>query len=650
MNLKELTQEVNTALDYNPDLSAYKDQVARVINRHYLQISSQYPWLFRQKTSKLTLRADITGNGTTNRLRIGIDDRTYDSSNIGVFVGDENTLPTREMLGNKLVFDYTSENKSQTSRVSHAHGTNELEFTITGIFDRGQDDGGPYGGHGEDGTGSFGARHGGTDSDEWPDGYRPDIDGAGIILDRPIISPNTVGTAAATTTVVNSETGQTEVSYTDASGITTKYFDDWKIEFHKYYLPSDCIEVLGMMDVGLKTPVHTDPVGSGSATTTIKTAPDKGRVIFLDSSKEEGLFLDRDSTGDPVVAIEGMPVILDAPMVPPSVKVWDSDTCRGEEYANVEANFKLYGGDTYEYCYTFVYAGIESPPSPITRITLPNDHDYYGARLSFQSIEGVFRRKGSYGPAGTKDPAAPPGTKIKLGLDRAPSTRTDDRQDVKHRMTGRIIRVYRRKVMEPGDSTSLRWQGYQRFMHIGDHFTDQVAWDRGMKQSSWNREGEESYDFASEIHPGGTRAAILGWPDAYWMQQGCWTYHDGELSKVKILDESGPRQTLKVYRPPSQDMDIQIRYLSRPKRLVADGDTPEWPVQYHHLLVYMALADMCLQHGITSQAQLYEIKAENLLERMRQKYLARTNRKYVRGSFDQTVFAGERWGTPSKVG
>ena len=46
MNLKELTQEVNTALDYNPDLSAYKDQVARVLNRHYLQISSQYPWLF----------------------------------------------------------------------------------------------------------------------------------------------------------------------------------------------------------------------------------------------------------------------------------------------------------------------------------------------------------------------------------------------------------------------------------------------------------------------------------------------------------------------------------------------------------------------------------------------------------------------------
>ena len=134
------------------------------------------------------------------------------------------------------------------------------------------------------------------------------------------------------------------------------------------------------------------------------------------------------------------------------------------------------------------------------------------------------------------------------------------------------------------------------------------------------------------------------------MSKGYWTYHDGELSKLKVLDESGPRQTIKVYRPPSQDMDVEIRYLSRPKRLVAEADTPEWPVQYHHILVYKALEDVCLQHGMTSQSQLYERKAEDLLDRMRQKYLARTNRKYVRRGFDRSVFAGERWGTPSKIG
>jgi len=632
MNLKELTQEVNSALDYNPDITAYSDQVARVINRHYLQVSSQYPWLFRQKTSKITLRADIVGNSTTNKLRIGVDSRTYDSSNVAVFFGDENALVTREMLGNTLVFDYTSANKTQTNRLSHAHGTSELEFTITGIFDRGEDGNGYGGGTGEDGDGGFGNRYGGVDSDEFPDGYAPgsDLNQCGIVLDRPIVSPSVVDTAS---TGVIGEGGQpVPGEFTDAT-VTANHYEDWKIEFRQYYLPADCVEVMSIMDRGFKTPVHSDPVGGGATLTNINTGPDRGRIIFIDSSKEEHLSLDRDNSGDPIIGCEGMPVALDAPMVPPIVDLFDEATIRGSDYANVEASFNLYGGDTYEYCYTFVYAGIESPPSPVTRVTLSNEFEYYGARLRFQSIEGVFRRKGSYGPT-----ASIPGES---------NTRVDERSDVKHRMTGRVIRVYRRKVMEDGDTTSTVWQGYQRFLHIGDHFTDQYAYDRGMKQNVWNKEGETSKSFFSELSP---NSAILGWPEAFWMRNGLWTYHDGELSKVKVLDESGPRQTLKVYRPPSQDMDIEIRYLSRPKRLVADGDTPEWPVQYHHLLVYMALADICLQHGIASQAQLYERKSEDLLDRMRQKYLARANRKYVRGSFDKTVFSGERWGTPSKIG
>ena len=67
MNLKELVQEVNSALDYNPDIRAYTDQVVRVLNRHYLQVSSQYPWKFLQKKDEVVLRPDITG-GTDNRL------------------------------------------------------------------------------------------------------------------------------------------------------------------------------------------------------------------------------------------------------------------------------------------------------------------------------------------------------------------------------------------------------------------------------------------------------------------------------------------------------------------------------------------------------------------------------------------------------
>ena len=589
MNLKELTEEINSALDYNPDLEAYKSQVARVINRHYLQCSSQYNWLFRQKRVPLTLRADITGDATTNKLAVGNATDSFDASNVIHFEGTADTLPTFEMLGNPLIIQ---DNDTYTTRAGISHGASEREFTITGIFDLGT------------ALADYGAsgRYGGTGDPEWPDGYQPG-DHSGIILDRPIIDPSTAS----------------------ATALTTKdFYTDWKIEFRQYYLPADCVEVLGIVDRGLKTPVHTQ--SSSSITTSVNTAPDRGRLIFIDAAKEEHLYLDRDSTGDPVIGIEGMPRTLTPPMVPPQLEALekdDSDTDLKEA--------RLKGGDTYEYCYTFVYAGIESAPSPVSSITLPTTASYFAMDIGSEAVEGDFRRDGTFGRTETT-------------ITERGSTPTS--ADIKRRMTGRIKRFYRRKVQEPGDKVSLQWQGYQRWLHIGDHFTDGSVLDIGRKQSVFADAGATREEFPDDFASG---RPVLGWPQAEFLELGYWTYHDGELAKLKVLDESGPRQTIRVYRPPSQDMDVEIRYLARPKRLVADSDVPEWPVQYHHLLVYMALADICLQHGMNSQSQLYERKSIELLDRMKQKYLSRTNRKYIRRGFDRVVFAGERFGVPTKV-
>ena len=103
-----------------------------------------------------------------------------------------------------------------------------------------------------------------------------------------------------------------------------------------------------------------------------------------------------------------------------------------------------------------------------------------------------------------------------------------------------------------------------------------------------------------------------------------------------------------MYRRPSQDMDIDVRYLHRPRRLVADADTPEWPPQFHHLLVYKTLQDITMQHGMTSHSQLYEKRAKELLDRMRQKHLSRPDRLYVRSGFDRPIYERERWGVPTK--
>ena len=731
MNLKAIIEEINTALDYNPELAAYKDQVARVVNRHYLQISSQYNWLFRQKTTNLTLRADIKGS-TNKTIRVGTEADHYDASNVLSFHGTDQAYPVREMLGNTVVFnipDKSGDLYTETSYVSKSHGATEREFTITAVYD------GPAAA-GKAGY-AYQTRRGILDEDEFPDGYAADRGCAGVVLDRPIEDPSPVtrvkraagiytAEAAADAGIVALSSFELErlaglrtiddegvyspltvpigtVYYSDIS-VTKKSLDDWKIEFRKYHLPADCVEVLGILDSGLKTVSFSE--SSSDAVPTTNTAPDRGRILFVDSSKAEYLNFDREDSGDVVVAMEGMYTTVDPPSRPPAIfgfpegvgflesEVGDEEGGSSSPFEGIKGTSGFTGEalsnlnifTIYEYCYTYVYGGVESAPSPVSRTTdwtgtaLTTLEGSTGSQLVFvntEGSEGTFRRNNTYGSI-VPPTAVSSGDLATLLRMRAPIALDADRE-TSTRFTGRVKRIYRREV---GPGTALKELGkgllgaeagggdeavpdfvsdmviqlltnsvsqdslLGRWQHIGDIVGDTTAIDIGVKQKAFTR---ESIDGVKKFVHEFSEIPCLGWPDAYWMNQGSWTYHDGELQKVKILDECGPRPSLRVYRPPKQDTDIQIRYLSRPKRMTSDSDTPEWPPQYHHLLVYMSLADICLQHGMTTQSQLYERKSEELLERMKQKYLSRTNRKYVRRGFDRNLFAGERFGIPKKV-
>ena len=89
--------------------------------------------------------------------------------------------------------------------------------------------------------------------------------------------------------------------------------------------------------------------------------------------------------------------------------------------------------------------------------------------------------------------------------------------------------------------------------------------------------------------------------------------------------------------------------MQRPRRMSADYDVPAWPVQYHHLLVYKSLEDICLQNGMATHSQLFSRRADELLLRMKQKYLSRSDRMFVRRGFDKDLLEAERWGIPTKV-
>ena len=121
------------------------------------------------------------------------------------------------------------------------------------------------------------------------------------------------------------------------------------------------------------------------------------------------------------------------------------------------------------------------------------------------------------------------------------------------------------------------------------------------------------------------------------------------FDEMTELKEHGPRQYVRMWWHPNADLTLELRYLKRPRRMQADWDIPIWPPQYHHTLVYRALEDICLQHGMNAQSSLYARKSEDMLGRMRAKYLARADRIFRRRGFDETIHQAERWGIPSKV-
>jgi len=488
VNLKGIREEINAALDYNPELQQYRDIVTRVVNRHYLQVSSQYHWLFMQQKSELVLRQEVTGSAT-NSL-------TFSNSRVG-------SLPTGVGTSDRMLF-----NPDVVGQILEIDNQNYL------ITHR------PT------------ARH--------------------IIVDR------------------------TPGAFTS---------DSWKIKYEKYALPRDCVEVLGMMDRGLsrkETVTYTDPASSpsGAVYTSSQTitGPEKGRFTFLDARKEEFLFLDRDSTGDSFVSVEETHENLDPPEFAPRVRLNAGPT-----------GVNLVDKATYEYCYTFTYAGWESPPSPTTQVKYIA---FLGGTPQRVELTGLMQ------------PSA-------FGL------ATDE--------TGMMKKVYRRmRLAETIEGSTAIGSGAWR--HIATLREDQTTYnDRGLELTT-------ASDYSDNVNL--TTALIST---------------DGVLTELEHLYEGGPVQYIRTWYTPGSDFPVVFRYLRRPRGLTNDSDTPMWPVQYHHLLVYLALQDICLQHGMAQQATIYERRAIPLLERMKSKYLSRTDRMYVRRGFDQTFTDLERWGVPSKT-
>ena len=121
--------------------------------------------------------------------------------------------------------------------------------------------------------------------------------------------------------------------------------------------------------------------------------------------------------------------------------------------------------------------------------------------------------------------------------------------------------------------------------------------------------------------------------------------------ETNVLAPQEPRQHVRGYYTSNYDEKFELRYLRKPRRLQADSDVPLWPEQYHVLLVYRTLQDACMQSGMTGQATMYERRGNDVLQRMKGKWLARSDKNIIRQGF---TYGGigyfERWGNPRKTG
>ena len=113
------------------------------------------------------------------------------------------------------------------------------------------------------------------------------------------------------------------------------------------------------------------------------------------------------------------------------------------------------------------------------------------------------------------------------------------------------------------------------------------------------------------------------------------TYKFNTNSEVRRFNDPGPRQYVRVWYSAGSDRKLSIRYHKRPRDLVSDTDTPIWPRQYHHLLIYATLEDMFLQMQETTQAGIFRARAEALLVQMRRRYLSRDDQRKRFMRFDR---------------
>ena len=90
--------------------------------------------------------------------------------------------------------------------------------------------------------------------------------------------------------------------------------------------------------------------------------------------------------------------------------------------------------------------------------------------------------------------------------------------------------------------------------------------------------------------------------------------------------------------------------MRRPNRLTGIEQAPEWPPQYHMILVWKAAAELLITSGQPQIARIYEDRADKMIDQMKKRYLNRTDRVTRFGLMNTASgFGDANWGVPTKT-
>lgn len=100
---------------------------------------------------------------------------------------------------------------------------------------------------------------------------------------------------------------------------------------------------------------------------------------------------------------------------------------------------------------------------------------------------------------------------------------------------------------------------------------------------------------------------------------------------LAVAGQGGPNPINNA--PERQFRQWECRYYRKPHRLGLQTDTPEFPIEFHQLVVYKVLHDIYSKHDNLSQAQNYKKKYDDEIKRLEKRYVDSVDTNLIRQQF-----------------